>query len=572
MRRHAGPVAVVAVYVGLALWVTGSWWTPLGGRLTAVNPSDATLFSWLLTWTPHALAAGQAPLSTPALNAPNGVNLMWNNGMALPALIFAPVTSALGGLATVTVLTTLGLAASATAAFGTLRAFGARTLPAALGGFLFGFSPAIVAQALGHPNLVLDALAPVLVLLAVRLAVQERARWRTAVLLGLLAAVQLLIGEEVLFDSGIVVALILLVLAVSHPREAVRRAPRFLALAGAALGVFVLLGGPLLAFQLLGPLRQTGSPFTVSYFGIDLANHVVPTPRQLFTTDAANARAQSFPGGPEERGGFLGWPLVGVTVAALVLLGRRERVRVPLLVALVVAVLALGAELRVDGRRTGIAMPWAYLGGLPGFEHVIPSRLALFTAGLLGAGLAFALTALRETRLGRAAWSARAMATTLVVVALLPLTPAQLPGADAAAVPVFFTSPDARLCPGGSVLVLPFPTPETTEPLRWQAASGMAFAMPGGYFIGPADNGRAYVGGQPTRTGVLLRAVQADGRVRPVTAAIRDAFASDVRYWRACAAVLGPSPHAAAVLAQAEELIGHAPEDVGGVLLWRSLR
>lgn len=566
MRRHAGPAAVVAVYFGLALWVTWSWWTPLGGRITGVNQPDATLFAWLLTWSPHALGAGTVPLYAPVLNAPNGVNLMWNNGMALPALLFAPVTQAFGGFATVTVLTTLGLAASATAAFVALRALGAATLPAAFGGGLFGFSPAILAQSLGHPDLVLDALAPVLVLLAVRLATQERPRARTAVLLGLLAAVQLLVSEEVLFGTGIVVGLLLLALTLAHPRRAARRAPRFLGLAGLALGVFALLGGPLLAFQLAGPLPQTGSPFTVSYFGIDLANHVVPTPQQLFTTDAATARAQRFSGGPEEHGGFLGWPLVAVAAAALVICWRRERVRVPLLVALVVAVLALGQELRIDGRRTGVALPWNWLAGLPGFEHVIPSRLALFTAGLVGAGLAFALTSLRET-----AWSERAFATVIVAIALLPLTPARLPAVEAPSVPAFFTSPDARMCPGGSVLVLPFPAPDTTAPMQWQAASDMAFAMPGGYFIGPADNGRAYVGGQPTRTGTLLRAVQADGQVRPVTPGMAAAFRSDLRHWRACAAVLGPSPHADAVRAQAVALIGRQPEDVDGALVWRDL-
>ena len=68
------------------------------------------------------------------VNAPDGIDLMWNNGMALPALVFAPVTAAWGGLATITVLTAVGLAGSAVAAFGPLRALGATTLPAALGG------------------------------------------------------------------------------------------------------------------------------------------------------------------------------------------------------------------------------------------------------------------------------------------------------------------------------------------------------------------------------------------------------------------------------------------------------
>jgi hypothetical protein len=327
-----------------------------------------------------------------------------------------------------------------------------------------------------------------------------------------------------------------------------------------ALGVFVVLGAPLLAFQLFGPLPQRGSPFNVAYFGIDLFNYVVPTAQQQIAT--SGPRALGFPGGPEEHGGFLGWPLLVVAVVALVFGGHRARV--PLAVAAVVGVFAMGEELRVDGRGTGIALPWRLLAGLPGFEHVIPSRLSLFTAGLVGAGLAFAVTALRAP-------AARAVATVLVLAAVLPLTPARLPGVDARAVPAFFTTPAARMCLGGSVLVLPFPAPDTTEAMRWQAASGMAFAMPGGYFIGPAVDGRAYVGGQPTPTGLLLRAVQLDGQVRAPTPLLRSTFAHDVRRWRACAAVLGPAPQADALRAQVTALVGREPESTGGVLLWRGL-
>jgi hypothetical protein len=567
VRRHAGPIAVVVIYIASALWVTAAWWAPLGTRLTAVNQRDAVLFSWLLTWAPHALGAGQPPLLATAQGAPGGINLMWNNGMALPALLFAPVTAVWGGLATVTVLVAVGLAGTATAAFGALRALGAATLPAALAGAAFGFSPAMVVQSLGgHPNLVLNALVPVIVLLAVRLAAQERPRVRTAVLMGLLAAVQLLIGEEVLFLTGIVVALLVLGIAAAHPATALRRAPRFLVLAAAALATFLVLGGPLLAFQLFGPLRQVGSPFPVADFGVDLLNFVVPTAEQAIASPDSAARTLAFPGGPEEHGGFLGWPLLVVAAAALAVCGRRARVWVPMATAAVVAVLAMGEEVRIDGRSTDFALPWRLLAGLPGFEHVIASRLAMFTVGLLCAGLAFALTSLRETPR-----TTRAVATTLVVVALLPIAPAPLPAADVAVVPAFFSTPAARLCPGGSVLVLPFPAQNTTEPLRWQASSGMAFAMPGGYFIGPAADGHAALGGQPTHTGNLLQDVQYDGQVREVTASVRSAFTRDVRRWRACAALLGPAPHVDALRDQVTALVGHGPELVDGVLLWRRL-
>ncbi|OLT17649.1 hypothetical protein BJF78_12750 [Pseudonocardia sp. CNS-139] len=161
-RRLLGAgILVPVLYLLLALWLTWEWWTPLGGRLTSVNEPDTVLFSWLLSWTPHALAEGRFPLFSDAMNHPAGINLMWNNGMALPAVVFAPVTALFGGVATVTVVTALGFAGSASTAFWCLRAMDVCALPAALGGLIFGFSPAMVAQAVGgHPNLVFNVLVP----------------------------------------------------------------------------------------------------------------------------------------------------------------------------------------------------------------------------------------------------------------------------------------------------------------------------------------------------------------------------------------------------------------------------
>ena len=192
--RRAG-AAVLVAYTGVALYVTWAWWTPLGGRTSAVNTPDSVLFSWLLASTPHALGAGELPLYSGLLNAPTGINLMWNNGMVLPGVLFAPVTAAFGGLGTVTVITTVGLAGSAATAFGCLRALDVRVLPAALGGALFGFSPAMLAQAVGgHPNLVFILLVPVILLLALRVLTDDGNR--AAVLLGVTAGAQVLIGDD----------------------------------------------------------------------------------------------------------------------------------------------------------------------------------------------------------------------------------------------------------------------------------------------------------------------------------------------------------------------------------------
>ena len=557
-------VAVPVAYTVLACVIMRSWWTPLGGRITSVNEPDAVLFAWLFSITPHELSQGRFPLYSDLLNHPDGINLMWNNGMVLPALLFAPVTAAFGGLGTLTVVTTLGLAGTAAAAYGCLRVLDVRPAPAALGGLLAGFSPAMVAQAVGgHPNLVFNVLVPVILLLAVRLMIDEHPAPRTAVWLGVLAGLQVLVGEETLLLAGVVTALFVLVLVTARPRTAVARAPVFLSRAALALGVFALVAAVPLGFQLFGPLPQEGSPWNTAYYSVDLAGHVVATPLQLFAPAADVERSASFAGGLEEHTALLGWALVVVAVAALGWLWHDLRVRTTLLVAFGVAVLGLGPELTIDGEATGVPLPWAPIAELPGFEHVIATRFPLFTAGLVGAGLAFALHRLE------AGW-ARTAGHLVVVAALVPLVPAPAPARETPETPAWFAS--APTCPGGSILVLPYPVPGITDAMWWQQAAGLSFAMPGGYFIGPDDRGRAVAGAQRLPTAELFDDVRADGVVREPTAEMRAQFRADLDAWGACAAVLGPSPRRDALAAQVTALTGDEPELVDGALVWPDLR
>jgi len=46
--------------------------------------------------------------------------------------------------------------------------------------------------------------------------------------------------------------------------------------------------------------------------------------------------------------------------------------------------------------------------------------------------------------------------------------------------------------------VVPIPMSTFTEPLRWQADTGEPGSLVGGYFMGPAWNGRGYVDGNGT--------------------------------------------------------------------------
>ena len=177
---------------------------------------------------PYALLEGQNPLLGTHLNVPDGVNLMWNTSLSLPAALMTPVTELLGLPVTVTTLYTLALALSAWFASIAFRRY-VRSYPAALlGGLVYGFSPAMIAQSSSHLHLTLGAvLPPPLLLLLDELLVRQRHHpLLVGAALGALAAAQVLIGEELLAFTGIAAAAMVVTLLVMFPRQVPARAGR----------------------------------------------------------------------------------------------------------------------------------------------------------------------------------------------------------------------------------------------------------------------------------------------------------------------------------------------------------
>jgi dolichyl-phosphate beta-glucosyltransferase len=205
--------------------------------------------------------------------------------------------------------------------------------------------------------------------------------------------------------------------------------------------------------------------------------------------------------------------------------------------------------------------------GWPVFGSALPDRfavvVALAAAGLLAVGVGWLLGT------GRAA--ARVLAVLLAAACAVPLLPRPYPATAADPVPPFFPAAARWLAPGSTVLVLPYPTDTQTVPLVWQAAAHMAFRMPGGYFIGPAAGGRAYVGGPgPTAVATTLTKIQLGLPVPRVTAALRASFWQDMSYWGARAIVAGPGARAA-LTRFITQVVQRSPLHTGGVLLWRDL-
>ena len=520
-------VALAAVYYLLAALAVTLWlWRDPATRTVLGNPNDADQLAWFFRYDAVAIAHGHLPaLITTAMNAPQGVSVMWNTFLLLPGALLTPVTLLLGPQTALTVFMTAGFAGSALAMFFVLRRWDVSGPAAVLGGAVYGFSPAVLHSAIGHYDLQFAVLPPLIIHVGLRLATGRTGAVRGGLGLGLLVTAQLFITEEILAVTAIAGAVLVAVLAASRPRAVPRAARRAAAGLAVAAGVTAVVAGYPLWVQFFGPLRQHGSPFTLDYFKSDLSSFVVPSSYQLFHTAGSAAAAARYQGQLPEYLGYLGWPLLVVLLLAAIACWRRLPARAAAVACLVLGVFSLGGTLLFGGHHhPAIKLPWYWLQGLPLLESALPDRFSLVADGAAAALLAFAVDAAvpafaafaarRCPRLGLArlayGWRPVAVVMAAAVLVVLPIVPKPLPVAAVTPVPAGWSAAFAalRLPPSASVLVVPVPMSTFTEPLRWQADTGEPRSLVGGYFMGPDPHGRGYIDGTGTPpAGLYLNAM-----------------------------------------------------------------
>ena len=340
-----------------ALAVTFWLWRDPASRIVAGNPYDADQFAWYFRYDATAVAHFRLPaLTTDGMNAPQGISVMWNTFMLLPGILLAPVTLLAGPQVSLTVLMTAGFAGSALAMIVVLRRWGASIPAAALGGGVYGFSPALIQSSLGHYDLQFAVLPPLIADAALRLATGRcgpgaAGRGPLRCLAGAAG------GRPGVHRRGI---------AVRHRRRRGRSWWRCCWSPGPArspagygmrppgsrprAGVAAVVAGYPLWVQFFGPLRNPGSPFAPDFYKNDLAGFVQPSSLMLLHTARSAAFAANFQGKLPEYLAYLGWPMLAVLGLVTVRFWRLLPVRVTAVTFTVLAVFSLGGTLLAGGR------------------------------------------------------------------------------------------------------------------------------------------------------------------------------------------------------------------------------
>ena len=593
LRSRAGTAApwlILSCYLLAAVALTWRLWADPANRVLVRDPGDVDQFGWFLRYSATAISHGKLPaLLTSAMNAPQGVNLMWNTSGLLLGILVTPLTLLAGPQVSDTLILTLGFAGSAASLFLVLRRWSASISAAALGGAIYGFSPFLISSGV-HLQLEFAVLPPLIIDAFLRIITGRGSAVRTGIWLGLLASAQLFIGEELLLFTVIAGGVLTLVLAVNWPRTAIDRATAAVPGLATGSGVALLICARALWVQfhdkVIPSSRASVAHFASHVIGVKTNIYpVVTRPSAVLShTTATSATPSAGPhhsltylwgDGPLALVHQLQWPLFVVLIAATIFFWRRNpKVRVAAVTLVVLDLLALGGRTQaIFGLHyPGYLLPWYWLARLPVLKSALAGRIVILADGAAGALLAFCFDQARSLVPATQKWrSAGPVMTVAALLLILPIVPRPYPVTNAAPLPAGWQAAFARLrLPADArVLIAPFPYGLIPQPLRWQADTGEPGSMIGGDFIAFSPGGHQKRAGRAAwnTTARYIDELWTGSQLTPVPPS-RQRIRADLAFWRpdAVVAVTSPGSPLGRFLIG---LFGRPACHIGAVLGWR---
>src|ERR1700685_383696 len=158
-RRRLQSLGALAIYFAAAVLLLDRGLRGHPGYMIG-RDTDPGVHMWFFNWWRFAIAHRLNPFMTDWVWAPLGINLAWTTSVPLPSLISIPLQAMAGEPATYNIIVILMPPLAALATFVLCpRVTGGVFWPSVPGGYIFGFSPHMLGEVLGH--LVVIAVFPV---------------------------------------------------------------------------------------------------------------------------------------------------------------------------------------------------------------------------------------------------------------------------------------------------------------------------------------------------------------------------------------------------------------------------
>jgi hypothetical protein len=422
---------------------------------------------------------------------------------------------------------------------------------------------------------------PFVVLAVARLGLPGRHPVVRGLILAGLVILQVFVNEELLFLTALALFVFLIPYAFSRPRDLAQRVPDALK----SLATTALVAGAALAYplyhQFFGRGYYRGLPDYILLYGADLGGYWSFARRSVAGDPLVAGKLAQ---GSTEENSFFGWPLLLLLLVVVIWLRRDAIVRSLAVTGLVFAWLSLGSEPKMNGEPIDLTAPWGWLDGLPLFDSVVPTRLALVVTPVIGCVIAIAVARYDRAVQDRAAGTidgdahaegtvVRLLGVAVLAMVLGPLTPTPLPVFPRPYVPPFFTTAMYKdhIPRDGVVLGVPPGWSPSLHAMQWQTATGHAYTIFGGYFLAPNPNDPervAMFGPVYPPTMSMLGQVAEQGAQVTVTPEVRSQAAADFRDTGVTTLVLPAHHWRVEELKKVVDEIAGEGELVGGMWVW----
>jgi hypothetical protein len=435
---------------------------------------DPETFVWFLNWLPFAIIHHLNPFVSRHIWYPHGLNLTWATAIPAVAGIMAPVTIRYGANVSFNIIALLAPALSAAACFYLVYFLTGKYFASLTSGYIYGFSSYELAHLLGHTNLYLTFLIPLVILLFISRVKAAIGRIFFIFLMSLALLLQMGISLEIFATLIFFSSIALLIFYLSSDKALRGKIYSVASDSVAAIIISLVVLSPYIYYILIGLKEVPGVINDPSYYSSDILNFFLPTPiTRLGKSIFANI-AEHYTGNYSENGAYLGLPMFLVLYYAAGSVEQKYKKSLIILFGFIV-LCSLGPYLHVNGIKTNIPLLWILGARLPLLRHALPTRFTMYAFLIAAIIIGVWLSAESSAKKLAIKW----LSVTAAIIFIFPNTAIFSWGEIH--IPELFMKNKIRnyINKDENIVVLPYGP--LGDSMYYQYVSGMWFTQSGGY-------------------------------------------------------------------------------------------